>query len=227
MQSRPSHRHPEAPPLASDWPLISALNAGGAPGGAGGGRLSFPPLPSAAINGPAGMDLTPSMVYETSTRNDWFLQERAEEEGEEAAAVSSSSSSSSSRVHSHSCLLFLLAGFYHLSFLEVEQVSRLLAADLAGASTALAFEKWVALVRRRSGTYRSSGFPHRHPKLDPRIPFGILRFAASSFSAPASPSVSLDHHDLHQYASSSRTLIPLHLGLSILLSRQPTSMARN
>ncbi|CAA6654343.1 unnamed protein product [Spirodela intermedia] len=77
--------------------------------------------------------------------------ERGEEEGEEAAAVVSSSS----------------------------QVSRLLPEDLAGVSTALAFEKWVALVRKRSGTYRSSGFPHRHPKLDPRTP------SATSSSPPA------------------------------------------
>ncbi|RZR87831.1 hypothetical protein BHM03_00015302 [Ensete ventricosum] len=42
------------------------------------------------------------------------------------------------------------------------KVISLLWGDLTGS--AQAFEKWVALVRKRSGKIRPSGFPHRHPK---------------------------------------------------------------
>ncbi|WOK96100.1 hypothetical protein Cni_G04807 [Canna indica] len=40
----------------------------------------------------------------------------------------------------------------------------LLWGDLSGS--AQKFENWVALVRKRSGTYRPSGFPHRHPNIE-------------------------------------------------------------
>ncbi|URD92821.1 Actin-fragmin kinase, catalytic [Musa troglodytarum] len=42
------------------------------------------------------------------------------------------------------------------------RVISLLWGDLTGS--AQPFEKWVALVRKRSGKIRPSGFPHRHPK---------------------------------------------------------------
>ncbi|XP_078439406.1 dual specificity protein phosphatase family protein isoform X2 [Wolffia australiana] len=95
--------------------------------------------------------------------------ERGGNDGEVACCVSPSASSSSSRVF------------------------RLLAGELGGGSAAMAFEKWVALVRKRSGTFRSSGFPHRHSRLDPQISFDILRFAANSFSVSSSRSFGLDH----------------------------------
>ncbi|MQM13281.1 hypothetical protein Taro_046202 [Colocasia esculenta] len=64
------------------------------------------------------------------------------------------------------------------------RVVSLLTGDAAGAGAAEAFEKWVALVRKRSGTYRCSGFPNRPPKLDPRMPCGIFR--SSSYSSSES-----------------------------------------
>lgn len=40
----------------------------------------------------------------------------------------------------------------------------LLLGDLSGPGQA--FEKWLELVRKRSGKYRPSGFPHRQPKIE-------------------------------------------------------------
>lgn len=44
---------------------------------------------------------------------------------------------------------------------------------LLGDATGQAFENWVALVRKRSGKYRPSGFPHRLPKSE-TMPSGFL-----------------------------------------------------
>ncbi|XP_020272885.1 dual specificity protein phosphatase PHS1 isoform X2 [Asparagus officinalis] len=48
---------------------------------------------------------------------------------------------------------------------------------LLGDVTAQRFEDWVALVRKRSGKYRPSGFPHRLPKLG-KMPCGFLTATA-------------------------------------------------
>ncbi|XP_038976631.1 dual specificity protein phosphatase PHS1-like isoform X1 [Phoenix dactylifera] len=51
------------------------------------------------------------------------------------------------------------------------RVVSLLLGDLSGPGQA--FEKWLALVRKRSGKYRPSGFPHRQPKIEV-MPSGSL-----------------------------------------------------
>ncbi|KAG1338736.1 putative Dual specificity protein phosphatase PHS1 [Cocos nucifera] len=51
------------------------------------------------------------------------------------------------------------------------KVVSLLLGDLSGPGQA--FEKWLALVRKRSGKYRPSGFPHRQPKIE-AMPSGSL-----------------------------------------------------
>nr|XP_010921613.1 dual specificity protein phosphatase PHS1 [Elaeis guineensis] len=53
------------------------------------------------------------------------------------------------------------------------RVVSLLLGDLSGPGQAL--EKWLALVRKRSGKYRPSGFPHRQPKIE-AMPSGSLHF---------------------------------------------------
>ena len=66
-------------------------------------------------------------------------------------------------------LLFFLLFF----FVGLLKVVSLLLGDLSGPGQAL--EKWLALVRKRSGKYRPSGFPHRQPKIE-AMPSGSLHF---------------------------------------------------
>ncbi|RWW11612.1 hypothetical protein GW17_00024769 [Ensete ventricosum] len=56
-------------------------------------------------------------------------------------------------------LVFLFVLFFFFVLVASVKVISLLWGDLTGS-----VEKWVALVRKRSGGFPPSGFPHRHPK---------------------------------------------------------------
>ncbi|XP_042408117.1 dual specificity protein phosphatase PHS1-like isoform X1 [Zingiber officinale] len=80
-----------------------------------------------------------------------------ESDGEKEYSLSSRVSMFGFReVDSSGCVFYLFA--------SCVKVISLLWGDLTGS--AQAFERWVALVRNRSGKFRPSGFPHRHSKFE-------------------------------------------------------------
>jgi hypothetical protein len=62
-------------------------------------------------------------------------------------------------------------------FLCVQVVSLLFGGDIS--TPAQTFEKWVSLVRKRSGTFRPSGFPRRNSRIEvmPSGSFSLFRSA--------------------------------------------------
>lgn len=73
------------------------------------------------------------------------------------------------------------------------RVVSLLLGDLSGPGQTL--EKWLTLVRKRSGKYRPSGFPHRGPKIE-AMPRGSLHSFTHHHESAREPDVQEQDGDL-------------------------------